>query len=73
MSGRASNKTIWNMGDVLDNVDIARQNLDTVITVAERQMDARLALAAAQIGVALNRIEKRARDARYNRYDETVA
>jgi len=61
------------MGDVLDNVDIARQNLDTVITVAERQMDARLALAAAQIGVALNRIEKRARDARYNRYDETVA
>jgi hypothetical protein len=73
MSGRATNKTIWNMGDVLDNVDIARQNLDTVITVAERQMDARLALAAAQIGVALNRIEKRARDARYNRYDEGVA
>lgn len=70
---RASNKLIWNMRDVFDHVDIARSNLDTVIEVAERSMDPRLGLAAAQIGFALNRIEKRARDARYNRYDEGVA
>ena len=70
---RAPNKMIWNMLDIFDYVDEARPHLDTVITIAERSMDPRLAMAAAQIGTALNRIEKRARDARYNKYDESVA
>ena len=69
---RASNKVIWNMGRILEQIAAARMELADLEAQADRSMNARMMLTVARLGCNLNQIEKRCNDARNNVWDEAA-
>ena len=56
----------------MEQVSQARTDLVDIELVADRIMNPGLMQAATRLGQCLNRIEKRALDARYDRWDEAA-
>ena len=63
---------MWNMEAIGEAITQARMELYQIQTIADRRLDPTLMLCTARLGQALNEIEKRARDARWNQWDETA-
>jgi len=72
-SKRAPNKVIWNMADIQDQVDLARDLCHELQDEAERLVNPKLLMLATQIERHLNQIERHALDARHNRYKDNAA